>query len=113
MPHRWADSPVDDNAVLVERLRQRDPAASSALYDLYGRVLFLVIERIVQRPAVVEALVQETLVRAWNRSSELSRDLRSIGPWLVGIATKCATDYVSYSRETEAGKLSRKAGAGS
>jgi DNA-directed RNA polymerase specialized sigma24 family protein len=115
------DHPEDEKGLLVERLRRRDPQACVALYDLYGRVLFMVIERIVQKPSVVEGLVQETLLRAWNRSSELTGNSPSVGPWLVGIAGKCASDYVNLSRTAEShqetrpaeSNVSRKASVGS
>jgi RNA polymerase sigma-70 factor, ECF subfamily len=63
------------------------------LYDLYGRLLYVVVVRIVHNPSVAEDLVQETFLRAWNRSDQLKEDFNAVGPWLVTIARHCALDY--------------------
>jgi RNA polymerase sigma-70 factor (ECF subfamily) len=85
---------IDDNSGnLVRRLRQRDPEAMADLYDLYGRLLYVVVVRIVHNPSVAEDLVQEAFLRAWNRSGQLKDDFNAVGPWLVTIARNCALDY--------------------
>jgi RNA polymerase sigma-70 factor, ECF subfamily len=88
----------DQSGNLVRRLRQRDPDAMADLYDLYGRLLYVLIVRIVRNPSVAEDLVQESFLRAWNRSSQLSDEYASVGPWLVMIARHCALDYLKSSQ---------------
>ena len=88
----------DQSGNLVRRLRQHDPDAMADLYDLYGRLLYVLIVRIVRNPSVAEDLVQESFLRAWNRSSQLSDEYASVGPWLVMIARHCALDYLKSSQ---------------
>lgn len=67
------------------------------LYDLYGRLLYVLIVRIVRDPSVAEDLVQECFLRAWNRSDQLNLTHESVGPWLTSIARRCALDYLKSS----------------
>src|SRR5882724_10554858 len=89
---------VDKSGNLVRRLRQHDPEAMADLYDLYGRLLYVMIVRIVHNPSVAEDLVQESFLRAWNRAEQLSDEYNSVGPWLVTIARHCALDYLKSSQ---------------
>ena len=90
---------IEDQAgILVRRLRQHEPEAMADLYDLYGRLLYVLIVRIVKNPSVAEDLVQESFLRAWNRSNQLSDEYTSVGPWLVMIARHCALDYLKSSQ---------------
>lgn len=89
---------MDKSGSLVRRLRQHDPDAMADLYDLYGRLLYVLIVRIVHNPSAAEDLVQESFLRAWNRAEQLSDDYNSVGPWLVTIARHCALDYLKSSQ---------------
>jgi RNA polymerase sigma-70 factor (ECF subfamily) len=88
----------DQSGNLVRRLRLHEPDAMADLYDLYGRLLYVLIVRIVRNPSVAEDLVQESFLRAWNRSAQLSDEYTSVGPWLVMIARHCALDYLKSSQ---------------
>src|ERR1700733_4289158 len=88
----------DKNGELIRRLRRHEPDAMADLYDLYGRLLYVLIVRIVRNPSVAEDLVQESFLRAWNRSTQLSDEYTSVGPWLVMIARHCALDYLKSSQ---------------
>jgi RNA polymerase sigma-70 factor (ECF subfamily) len=92
-------NPVEDkDGGLIQRLRSHDPDAMADLYDLYGRLLYVLIVRIVRNPSVAEDLVQESFLRAWNRAAQLSEEYTSVGPWLVMIARHCALDYLKSSQ---------------
>jgi RNA polymerase sigma-70 factor (ECF subfamily) len=88
----------DKNGSLIRRLRRHEPEAMADLYDLYGRLLYVLIVRIVRNPSVAEDLVQESFLRAWNRATQLSDEYTSVGPWLVMIARHCALDYLKSSQ---------------
>lgn len=88
---------TDTSGMLVRRLRMHEPEAMADLYDLYGRMLYVLIVRIVHNPSVAEDLVQESFLRAWNRAAQLNDDYGSVGPWLVMIARHCALDYLKSS----------------
>src|ERR1700733_3026195 len=92
-------SQIDDTSGnLVRRLRQHEPEAMSDLYELYGRLLYVLIGRIVQNPSVAEDLVQESFLREWSRAGHLSDNYGSVGHWLVTISRHCALDYLKSSQ---------------
>ena len=85
-------SPGDSS--LIARLRNRDPEAMGEIYDLYGRVVYSVIVRIVKNEAVAEELVQETFLRVWNRVAAFNEERGMLGPWLLTVARNQAVDYL-------------------
>ena len=89
---------MDKSGNLLMRLHRREPQVMGELYDLYGRLLFVLIVRIVRNPSVAEDLVQECFLRAWNRSDQLNLSQESVGPWLTSIARNCALDYLRSSQ---------------
>ena len=88
----------DNSGILLRRLRLRDPDALTEVYDLHGRLVYMLILRIVQNPAAAEDLVQESMLRLWNRASSLQEDYNSVLPWLLTIARNCALDYRKSAR---------------
>jgi RNA polymerase sigma-70 factor, ECF subfamily len=86
---------VDENELdLARRLKSKDPQALADAYDLYGRIAFVLIVRIVRNAAIAEDLVQETFLRVWNRVDQIGEKYGVIGPWLLAIARNSALDYV-------------------
>ncbi len=62
---------LQDDADLIQRLKQRDPGAMEDMYDRFGKVALSVIVRIVRDAAVAEDLLQETFLKVWNRADRL------------------------------------------
>lgn len=93
------------NGELLRRLKARDPQALADLYDLYGRILYVVIVRIVNDPGVAEDLVQESFLRVWNRAAGLEEQYGMVGPWLLSIARHCALDYRKSSQSRMAAQV--------
>jgi RNA polymerase sigma-70 factor (ECF subfamily) len=83
-----------DDGDLPARLKRREPAAMSELYDRYGRLAYSLIYRIVQDVGVAEDLVQETFLRVWNRAQGFDAERGALGPWLLAVARNRAIDYV-------------------
>jgi RNA polymerase sigma-70 factor (ECF subfamily) len=82
---------------LIERLKRRDPQALAELYDLYGRLAYSLVLRVVRDKAIAEDLVQETFLRVWNRVHSIDADKGAIGPWLLAVARNRAIDYLRSS----------------
>jgi RNA polymerase sigma-70 factor (ECF subfamily) len=83
---------------LIARLQRRDPQALAEVYDLYGRLAYALVLRVVRDKAIAEDLVQETFLRVWNRSGSLDAAKGALGPWVLAIARNRAIDYL---RSTE------------
>src|SRR5436190_18159133 len=85
---------LEGDAELVKRLQKRDPQALGELYDMYGRVAFYLIYRIVRDTGTAEDLVQETFLRVWNRAQGFDGDRGALGGWLLAVARNRAIDYL-------------------
>jgi RNA polymerase sigma-70 factor, ECF subfamily len=96
-----------DEGALIERLQRRDPQALAELYDLYGKLAYSLVLRVVRDKAIAEDLVQETFLRVWNRVHSVDSRKGSLGPWLLAIARNRAIDYLrsSAGRERRAVEL--------
>jgi RNA polymerase sigma factor (sigma-70 family) len=70
------------DAVLVRRLRERDPTAWAELYDTYGSRLRGFAYRLTGNPHDADDLVQETFVRALPRLDRLDPDTVDLAPYL-------------------------------
>ena len=81
---------------LITRMRNRDPQALAELYDRYGRMVFGLIQRIVQDPGIAEDLAQETFLRVWHRAESIDSAQGALGPWLIAVARNQALDYLRY-----------------
>lgn len=78
---------------MAHRLRQREADVLTDLYDHYGRIMFFVVLRMVESTQIAEALVEESFLRAWNRSREAPVDNNELGVWLIGISRACGKNY--------------------
>src|SRR5262245_4911481 len=87
----------EDELQLARRLKARDPQALSDAYNLYGRITFAVLLRIVRNAATAEDLVQETFLRVWTRADQIGDTYGVIGPWVITIARNIALDYMKSS----------------
>jgi RNA polymerase sigma-70 factor (ECF subfamily) len=83
-----------EDRALVDRLKRRDPQALAELYDLYGRMAYSLVLRVVRDKGIAEDLVQETFLRVWNRVHSVDSDKGSLGAWLLAIARNRALDYL-------------------
>ena len=84
----------EGDIALAERLQRRDPQALAELYDRYGRLVYILIFRIVRDTGLAEDLVQETFLRVWNRVQGFDAHKGALGPWLLAVARNRAIDYL-------------------
>jgi RNA polymerase sigma factor (sigma-70 family) len=86
--------PVDRDS--LDAFRHREPAAVSAMYREYGRLVYAVAYRALGQQDLAEEAAQQTFVRAWQAADQLDVD-RDPAPWLATIAKRVAIDI--YRRE--------------
>jgi RNA polymerase sigma factor (sigma-70 family) len=86
---------------LVRRFRQRDPRVLADMYNIYWRLVFFLIARLVNNAQVAEDLVQECFLRAWDRPDLFAgNDDRALGQWLMAIARNHALGYLGRATST-------------
>ncbi len=93
---------------LMERVRRRDEAALSVLYDRYGGLILTVALRIVGDRELAEEVMQDTFLRVWNAAESYRSSRGQLSGWLIGITRNRAIDmlrsrqYKSRQRERTA-----------
>ncbi len=95
---RRGPAELEQDRQLVRRLKQRDGDAMLALYDRYGGLLYSVVYRAVREQSTAEDLVQETLLRVWNRVHTFDEGKGSLSGWMVTIARNRAFDHLRSMR---------------
>jgi RNA polymerase sigma-70 factor (ECF subfamily) len=92
------DKSID--ALIVEKLKQGDPAGLAEAYDRYGALAYSVIIRITRDASIAEDLVQELFLRLWNRSQDFDSSRGTLCVWILAIGRNLAIDYIrsSHSR---------------
>ena len=83
---------VSADTTLIARIVARDASAVGELYDLYSRLLYGLILRILRDRGEAEEVLQEVFVVAWNRADTYDHRLGSPAAWLVRIARNRAID---------------------
>ena len=79
---------------LVDRLRDGDPAAFDAVYEVYRARLYSFLARMARSREVAEDLAEEAWLRLVETAPRLRPDTR-LGPWLFTVARNL---YYSYCR---------------
>jgi RNA polymerase sigma-70 factor (ECF subfamily) len=79
-------------------LQRGDDVALAALYDRYQRLIFSVAVRVVRDTEAAEELVQEVVLRAWQKASGYQPDRGSLADWLAAIARNLAIDELRRRR---------------
>jgi RNA polymerase sigma-70 factor (ECF subfamily) len=85
------------DAALVERARQADQAAFTALYQRHARYLAGVIYRLMGDDTELDDIVQETFLSASNALASLMQP-ELVRPWLVTIAVRRAHHHLARRR---------------
>jgi RNA polymerase sigma-70 factor (ECF subfamily) len=82
------------DALIVEKIKQRDSAGLAIAYDRYGSLAYSLIVRITRDSSVAEDLVQELFLRLWNRIQDFDESRGSLHGWILAIARNMAIDYI-------------------
>jgi len=86
-PTRWAGE--SGEVRLVERVADGDLAAFEALYRAYHPRLSRFLDRVTRRPALVEELLNDTMLVVWNRA-ERYNGRSKVSTWIFAIAYRKA-----------------------
>jgi RNA polymerase sigma-70 factor (ECF subfamily) len=83
----------DDDHILVEAVLRKDRKATADFVDLHADAIYAYVRRrLVPRMDLVDDLVQEVFLAAWESLAEF-RGTSSLRAWLLGIARHKVEDY--------------------
>ena len=78
----------------MSRLRTRDTAAMSLLYDMYSATLNGVVVQIVKKEEVAEDVLQEAFVKIWNSFHLYDEKKGRLFTWMINICRNQAIDKI-------------------
>jgi RNA polymerase sigma-70 factor (ECF subfamily) len=84
LPSAAFGSPGDDDAVLLQRIREGQEEALQLLHRRYAPLLFHLACRALDR-AAAEEIVQDTFLAVWRRAADFDPAKGSFRTWLVSI----------------------------
>ncbi len=103
---------------LVSRLKTRDKAAFSALYDSYSNALYGVIMKIVHTDPPAEDVLQDAFIKIWNKIDNYDRSKGTIFTWMLNISRNTGIDTTrseafkksasAYDVETKVGTIDKQ-----
>lgn len=79
---------------LVARLRARDDAAVSVLYDRYSPALYGVILQVVKVEETAEDVLQEAFLKIWKSFDSYDVNKGKLFTWMINICRNLAIDKV-------------------
>jgi len=77
---------VKDDSLLIEALQQKDATALSKLYDKYAGAIYGVIVRMCKDEVTAQEILQETFMKAWDKSHLYDASKGKFYTWLYRIA---------------------------
>jgi RNA polymerase sigma-70 factor (ECF subfamily) len=101
-----------DEAKLIQRAKEGDPAAFAALYDQYQPAIFRYIAYRVDNVAAAEDLTSEVFVRLVQRIDRFTYRGRPLLAWLYTIARNLVTDYHRTAGQTVSLSLEERPATG-
>ena len=77
--------------MLVQQVLQRDMRAFEQLYDRRCRLVYGLVNRIVQQAGTAEEIVQDVFLQLWRNASQYDASRGPFLPWLaIAPWTRCA-----------------------
>ena len=80
--------------LLIARLRARDNAAVSQLYDMYSAPLYGVVLQIVKTEEVAEDVLQEAFVKIWKSFDSYDEQKGRLFTWMLNVCRNLAIDKI-------------------
>ena len=94
-------SGVSLDAALVRRLLQRDVSAFEELYDRHSRLVFALVQRILQQASTSEEVVQDVFLQLWRNAAQYDQSRGPFVPWLLTLARNRALDQLRLKSERQ------------
>lgn len=84
---------TDTPGLLLQRTAAGDQEAFDALYRRYGPRVLAMLRKSITEPQLVEELVQDVFVAAWQTAQGYRSELGDPGVWLLGITRHKLQDH--------------------
>lgn len=91
-------SPLD---VLLARVQDGDTQAFSELFECSRPLMYRVALSVTRSPAIAEEIVQDAMLKVWQRAATYHPDRGSASTWLAGVTRNRALDYLRRLKPTD------------
>lgn len=85
---------MKDDSLFIERFKNRDEAALSKLYDKYSGAIYGVIVRMCKNEEAAQEILQETFMKAWDKSHLYDASKGKFYTWLYRIARNTTLNFI-------------------
>lgn len=85
---------ASEEANLVAMIAKKDQQALSRLYDLYAKLLFSLIYKVVGKQETAEDILQEIFVMVWEKAAMFDPSKGSVYTWLAAMSRNKSIDYL-------------------
>jgi len=96
-----ANPDVSPDAILVQRLLQKDVSAFEQLYDRHSRAVYGLVLRILQQAGTAEEVVQDVFLQVWRNAARYDVSRGPFVPWLLTLARHRALDTLRLKSERQ------------
>ncbi len=91
--------PEDDDRRLIARVAAKDQRAIAVLYQRYAFRLGRFLSKFLERHALVNEAVNDTMLVLWRKASQFDPDRARLSTWLFGIAHHAGLKALARSAE--------------
>ena len=94
----YSYSGLQDEIILVDRIKNKDHRALELLYDKYRSTIFGLVYSIVQRREEAEDLLQDLFVKIWEKADTYNESKGTVYSWLTTMSRNKAIDRLRSKR---------------
>lgn len=77
---------------LIQRIKRRDQAALTELYDMYGQPVYNMAMHVLRNPAAAEEITQDIFLQLWDKPEQWNPEKGQLRNWLLAITRYRAID---------------------
>ncbi len=96
----------EEETELMRRIVLKDENALSRLYDLYSKLLYSLIFRIVKNQEDAEEILQIIFLQVWDKAGSFDTQKGNVYSWLIALARNKAIDRIRSKNFKEQAYLS-------